>query len=105
MTKIGAAEGGAGGVRELRRIAPNCAELPRTVRRLDEHFQVVGDARELGFPLVQLCDVLADADDAGDLAVGIAARRGVEEDLDALALLRVQRELEVGRLLPLQRVL
>mmetsp|Transcript_27994 Transcript_27994/g.67792 ORF Transcript_27994/g.67792 Transcript_27994/m.67792 type:complete len:500 (-) Transcript_27994:377-1876(-) len=75
------------------------------VCRLDEHLEVVGHARELRFARVELRDVLPHADDADDLTVGVATRRRVQQDLHPLALLGVQRELEVRRLLALQRVL
>lgn len=47
-------------------------------------------------------DVLPDAHDADDLAVGVATRRGVEKDLDARALLGHQGELIVRRLVAAQ---
>ena len=47
---------------------------------------------------------LPDADDAQHLSGGVAARRRVQQHLDALAALRDERELEVVRLHALQRL-
>eukprot|EP00966_Prymnesium_polylepis_P015979 368705-Prymnesium_polylepis.2 len=62
------------------------------------------EARQLGLLLLELSDVLPHAHHAHNRVVGAAPRRRVEQNVDRLALLCVQRELEVGRLLGQQRL-
>ncbi len=50
-------------------------------------------------------DVLPDANDADDIPLFVATRRGIEQHLETRPRLGHEGELEIGRLLPLQRLI
>ena len=76
-----------------------------SVRVVDQPHQVLRHALQLNLLQLQLRNVLADTHHTNDRALRPATCRRVEEDIDRLAVLGVQRELEVGRLLTAQRIL
>ena len=113
MTR-GGAQGGAAvpEASDLSRLAVPLVDQPlrvdaedRRIGRLDELRQVVGDLAELGLTFVDGGDVLPHAHHAHDRARRVAARRRVQQQLHALAVLREQRQLVVVRLHAQQSVL
>ena len=81
IPKIGAAEGGDCGVTELRRIAPNCAEPPRTVRAVDQPLQLVRLLQRRRRRVRELRDVDADAEHARRaVATGALLAEGRQRD-------------------------
>ena len=75
------------------------------VRRVDEVVSSLATRVQLLLAAIQLCDVLPDTDHTHHGPADVAPGRGVQQHLDAPAVLREERELEVGRLLALKRVL
>ena len=70
----------------------------RRVRSVYKGLQLLRYASLLDFDLLPLCDVLTDTDHADNCSTHIPASRGVEQHLNALSILGVERKLEIGSL-------
>ena len=77
----------------------------RRICCVDERLQLLRHTSLLDLHLLALRDVLPHADHANHRPAHVSSCGGVEQHLDALAVLGVQGELEVGRLAPLERVI
>mmetsp|Transcript_42786 Transcript_42786/g.76845 ORF Transcript_42786/g.76845 Transcript_42786/m.76845 type:complete len:274 (+) Transcript_42786:3362-4183(+) len=72
---------------------------------VDQFLQVFCKGLQLLLSLLPLRDILSHAHHADGVPVGIPPCGRIQQDIHALTILRVQRELKVARLLTVQRIL